>query len=167
MTDPVNQVQATYNPLEDRILFTIEKQNKQVFLGWVTRRFLTILLPALHGQHPTTGVEFFANSLPKVPTISHSKTVLIRNEQPDNTAKLQTYPLGEAPLLLSKITFKALHTEKAMLILSPEHGQGIELPFNPELLNRLLQTFKHPLETSSWSLEVNSIYGLPPNSRLQ
>ncbi|MCF6345939.1 MAG: hypothetical protein L3J00_05655 [Thiomicrorhabdus sp.] len=165
MTYPIKQLKATYNSVEDRILLTVEVQQKQMYSGWLTRRFLTILLPVLHGQHPVTGELLFDNKPPenRGPKIYQSKPVLKK----EDTSHNPSYPLGESPLLFSKITFTALKTEDAMFILLPNSNKGIKLPFTPALLNLLLTTIKEPLEQSNWALEVNGIYGVPSNNRLQ
>jgi len=164
MTYPIKQLQASYNPVEDRILLTVERQNQQTYLGWLTRRFLTILLPVLHGQHPITGEGLFDCKPPKNkgPKIHQSKTVLKKN----NNSHHPVYPLGDSPLLCSKISFTSLKTEQAMFHLLPDSNQGIELPFTPILLNFFLKAIKEPLEQSNWALEVNGIYGLSSNNRL-
>ncbi len=165
MTYPIKQLQASYNPIEDRILLTVEGQNQQTYLGWLTRRFFKILLPVLHGQHPITGNALFDSKQPKKqgPKIHQSKAYL----KTEVVAPSPNYPLGESPLLLAKISFTALKTEHAEFILAPNTGQGIELPFTPILLNLLLTTIKEPLEESDWALELNGIYGVPSNNRLQ
>ncbi|HIE40675.1 MAG TPA: hypothetical protein EYP76_04520 [Thiomicrorhabdus sp.] len=160
MVYPIKQLQASYNPIEDRILLTVEGQDQQTYLGWLTRRFFKILLPVLHGQHPITGKTLFETKpLDKQgPKIHQSKAT---------TTHSPSYPLGETPLLLAKISFTALNTENALFILAPNSGRGIELPFTPKLLNLLLTTIKEPLEESDWALELNGIYGVPANNRLQ
>lgn len=165
MTYPIKQLQASYNPIEDRILLTVEGQNQQTYLGWLTRRFFKILLPVLHGQHPITGNALFDTKQPKKqgPKIHQSKA----NLKKEATTESQSYPLGESPLLLAKISFTSLKTEQAVFMLAPNSGRGIELPFTPVLLNLLLTTIKDPLEESDWALELNGIYGVPSNNRLQ
>ncbi|VAW48943.1 hypothetical protein MNBD_GAMMA03-2110 [hydrothermal vent metagenome] len=162
MPYPIKQIQASYQPIEDRILLTIKNHHQQVYLGWVTRRFFKILLPTLHGQHPITGIAFFTTtSTPTGPQIKTSKPVLKKNR-----GDVEEYPLGKTPLLFTKLTFQALKSEQASFILAPNTGQGIELPFTPILLNLLLTKLKPALHESDWGLEEKTIYGLP-SVRLQ
>lgn len=162
MTYPIKQIQATYTPQEDRILLTVEMQNQHTYLGWITRRFLTLLLPTLHGQHPITGGNMFDDTSYKLkkPQIKQSKEAVTKS----NTPK---YPLGTSPLLFSTIRFSDLKTERAMFTLAPNTGAGIELPFNSVILNLLLSVLKEPLELSNWELEHQGIYGVPSNHLLQ
>jgi len=162
MTYPIKQIQAAYTPQEDRILLTIEMQNQHIYLGWITRRFLTLLLPTLHGQHPITGVNMFDETCYKLkkPQIKQSQ----HSAKAQNTPK---YPLGASPLLFSTIRFGDLKTEQAMFVLAPNTGTGIELPFNSVILNLFLKALKEPLEQSDWALEHQGIYGVPSNNLLQ
>ncbi|MCF6253712.1 MAG: hypothetical protein L3J38_03080 [Thiomicrorhabdus sp.] len=153
---------AAYNPQEDRILLTIEMQNQQLYLGWITRRFLSLLLPTLHGQHPITGISMFDESHYKMkgPQIKHAQEAVTKLNTPE-------YPLGESPLLFSKISFSALKTDHAIFVLAPNTGRGIELPFNSVVLNLLLKVLKDPLKQSDWALEHDGIYGVPSQNLLQ
>ena len=162
MTYPIKQIQAAYNPLEDRILLTIEMQNQHIYLSWITRRFLSLLLPTLHGQHPITGVSMFDDSNYKMkgPQIKQAQKAAKKLNSSE-------HPLGQSPLLLSKISFSALKTEQAMFVLAPNTGRGIEIPFNSVVLNLLLKMLKHPLQQSDWALEHDGIYGVPSQNLLQ
>ncbi len=161
MTYPIKQIHASYTPQEDRILLTVETQNQQIYLGWITRRFVALLLPTLHGQHPITKVNLFEDG-------SYKRTPpQIKQAQNREQKNHPEYPLGESPLLFSKISFSALNTEEAVFILSPNSGQGIKLPFTPVLLNLLLKKLKKPLEQSDWGIEHEGIYGVPGNNLLQ
>ena len=157
MTYPIKQIQASYSPQEDRILLTVETHNQQLYLGWITRRFLALLLPTLHGQHPITKVNLFEGSPYK----------MTRPQIKQHQKKTPEHPLGESPLLFAKISFSALKTEEAVFILSPNSGQGIKLPFTPILLNLLLKNLKEPLKQSDWGIEHEGIYGVPMNNLLQ
>ncbi|VAW45086.1 hypothetical protein MNBD_GAMMA04-683 [hydrothermal vent metagenome] len=161
MTYPIKQIHASYNPLEDRVLLTVETHNQQIYLGWITRRFVTLLLPTLHGQHPITKASMFEDAPQKM------KPPQIKQSQNTESKSAPEYPLGESPLLFSKISFSALRTEEAVFILSPNTGQGIKLPFTPILLNLMLKNLKAPLEQSDWGIEHEGIYGVPMNNLLQ
>jgi len=168
MSDQINQIQASYNATEDRVLLKIKTLNDQVYLAWVTRRFLALLLPAMHGKHPTTGTSFFDE---KTHLVNEAKkeaaqvkgdyeSEYIKPDSPD-------YPLGESPILLAKITFKAINTPEAQLILEPETGSGIQLPFNPTLLGALLKIFTQAIQQSDWNLNNEPILNMPAEARLQ
>lgn len=168
MTNQINQIQATYNLLEDRIRLTIKTVEGQVYLAWITRRYLNLLLPVLHGQHPTTGDGFFDEKSALVHQAEKEQSALSGDYQSQYEApENPDYPLGEEPILLTQITFKDIDTESALFILAPESGPGIQLPFNPELLGALLKIFAQAMQAAHWQLELNTILEMPKEARLQ
>ncbi|WP_029408585.1 hypothetical protein [Thiomicrorhabdus sp. Milos-T2] len=169
MSDKINQIQASYNPAEDRILLNIKTLNEQVYLAWITRRFMKIFIPVLHGQHPTNGQALFDEKKSQISEIEKQKTQLLGDyeseyKKPENP----NYPLGESPILLAKITFKEIYSENAQLVLEPESGQGIVLPYHSDLLGPLIKIFSQALNSSDWSLDIDPILEVPKETtRLQ
>ncbi|MDG6778700.1 hypothetical protein QCB44_08290 [Thiomicrorhabdus sp. zzn3] len=166
MSDVISQIQASYQTIEDRILLKIKTHNEQVYSAWITRRYLTLLIPALQGQHPQTGETLFSNEqttetpTQETPLDSDFGQNYQESEQAD-------YPLGKEPILLSKITFKGLGSDFPQLNLEPESGPGIGLPLQPQILSILLKIFSHALQAADWQLELEPILQLPPQTRLQ
>ncbi|GAB6069084.1 hypothetical protein JCM30760_01810 [Thiomicrorhabdus hydrogeniphila] len=168
MSDKINQIQATYFPAEDRILLKIKTLNEQVYLAWITRRFMNILIPVLHGQHPTTGKTLFDDKASQVQQMETEKTQLIGDFQSEyQTPEDPKYPLGETPILLAKIAFKEMYTGNAQLALEPEKGQGIILPYHADLLGPLIKIFSQALDAADWTLDIDPILEVPKETRLQ
>lgn len=169
MSDKINQIQASYNPAEDRILLNIKTLNEQVYRAWITRRFMKIFIPVLHGQHPTSGQALFDEKKAQISEIEKQKTQLLGDYESEyKKPESPNYPLGETPILLAKITFKDIYSENAQLILEPEEGQGIILPYHAELLGPLIKIFSQALKTSEWALDIDPILEVPKETtRLQ
>lgn len=156
MGDTVSQIQASYHAAEDRILLNIKTLNEQVYLAWITRRFMKLLIPVLHGQHPTSGKALFDDKTSQVQQAQKEQTQLKGDyetayKKPENPH----YPLGEEPILLAKMTFKNIYSEKGSLVLEPEKGQGIVLPYHPDLLGPLIKIFAQALASAEWELELD------------
>ncbi len=158
MIYPITQLDSSYNPIEDRILLTIKMQHNRIYYNWITRRFLTLLLPVLHGHHPITHEMLFSpepiqHSTPKIyqPVASHPPS----------------YPLGKSPLLLTKIRFNELKTLSATFQMLPESNTGLELPFTPAILNLFLTTLKSSVIQSNWNLQVPKMYDILAPTQLQ
>jgi len=168
MSDTVNQIQASYNPAEDRILLNIKTNHERVYQAWITRRFMKLLIPVLHGQHPASGKALFDERTSLIQQAEKEKNQLIGDfetayegpEDPD-------YPLGEDPILLTKITFKDIYSEKAVLVLEPEESQGIVLPYRAELLGPLIKIFSQALKAAEWALALEAILDVPEAASLQ
>lgn len=167
MSDTVSQIQASYSAAEDRILLNIKTLNEHVYLAWITRRFMKLLIPVLHGQHPSTGKALFDDKTSQVQQVQKEKTQLKGDyesayEKPVNPE----FPLGEEPILLGKMTFKDIYGKNGKLILEPENGQGIVLPYHPDLLGPLIKIFSKALATSEWELDLDPILDVPEKAHL-
>ncbi|WP_040727258.1 hypothetical protein [Thiomicrorhabdus sp. Kp2] len=168
MSEKINQIQASYHPAEDRILLKIKTLNEQVYLAWITRRFMKLLIPVLHGQHPTTGKTLFDEKTAQVQQVEKEKNQLTGDydseyELPENP----DYPLGETPILLAKITFKDIYSDNAQLAFEPEIGQGVVLPYHADLLGPLIKIFSQALNAAEWALDLDPILEVPKETRLQ
>jgi len=168
MSDKIAQIQASFHPVEDRILLKIKTLNEQVYLAWITRSFMKLLIPTLHGQHPKTGEALFDEKEAMIKQAEKEQTQLagdyendyIQPEEPD-------YPLGEDPILLMKITFKNIHSDNSQLVFEPQEGQGIVLPYHADLLGPLIKIFSQALHTADWGLQLDPIMHVPEATRLQ
>lgn len=168
MSDAISQIQASYDAIEDRILLKIKTHNQRVYSAWITRRYLRLLIPALQGQHPQTGKALFA-SQPTLTNQNDSDEGLLTGdfdtlyEEPESPE----FPLGEEPVLLTRIAFKEMDSDHPQLNLDPEEGPGIGLPFQPDVLGILLKIFSQALHSANWQLDLDPILQLPRESRLQ
>jgi hypothetical protein len=168
MSDQIKQIQATYQPIEDRILFQLHTQQQQCLQAWITRRYLKLLIPALQGQHPQTGEAIVQNEHPAERQLRQEKAQLEGDfdkpyEEPENLE----HPLGNSPILLAKMTFRNLDSPTPQLVLEPEEGAGIQLGYNPELMGVLLTVFGKALNNSDWTLDLEPLLDLPDNITLQ
>ena len=78
-------------------------------------------------------------------------------------AQPKSMPLGNVPILLSKLTVKQTEDGNPMLCMYPEQGQGIDLALQPQLLHSISKLFADALLASEWGLD----FRLPENSSTQ
>ena len=167
MSDTIKQLHASYSSFEDRVLFTIETQNNNQILAWMTRRYLKLLLPILQGQHPIMGTPI-KSKLPAVET--GQKTIELTEKKAETQAsknEIFIHPIGDNPILLTKISFRDFETEHPLLLLEPETGEGIVFGYNPDFLSTLLQLLSKSIEKSSWEFNSEFITQVPEKVVLQ
>jgi hypothetical protein len=159
MSDHIQQIQAQYNAIEDRILLKLNTQDGYEASAWITRRFLALLLPALHGEHPQTGesiltpqqLKNWAQRDDEHPG-SESESDLSDEafqqayESPPSPKNL----IGPEAVLLSKITFRGLDGDQPKMALEPEKGPGLELGYDPKVVQVLLHLLEKAIEKSDW-----------------
>lgn len=167
MTDAISNVQATYEPLEDRILLNITTQDHAVYSAWITRRYLKLLLPALQGNHPRTLKPLLSE---EALGFLHSAEIEVDPRSPIFEPYQETdetyFPLGETPVLLTKIAFKSLNSDKPLMEMNPEAGAGFEIPFEASVLKLLTNILQQALPRASWDLEMDLTLNLPEPARL-
>lgn len=162
----INQIQIRYAPLEDRIVLRLNTEEASEFRFWITRRYAKLLavslLKLLHSSadvqvHKEEGVKKAVMSFKHEEALSQADFAKSFQAQPKNL------PLGNAPILLSKLTVKQTPDGKPMLCMYPEQGQGIDLALQPQLLHSISKLFADALEASDWGVE----FDLPVNGAVQ
>lgn len=168
MPNQIKQIQASYHPLEDRILFKLHTDGQQKIHAWMTRRYIKLLIPILQGQHPKTGEPMLQDSQQVIEQMAQDKAQMDSDFESEYVEpESAETPLGETPILLAKITFKGLTTDNPQLLLEPEQGSGISLSYNAQLTGTLIKLFSFALKKADWSLELTPILELPENTTLQ
>lgn len=166
MSAAIQQIQATFSPTEDRILLKLHT-GEHSLQAWLTRRYVKLLIPALHGQHPQTGEPLFSPSKQALVAMSSQKIQQEGNyEAPYEEPETVTKPLGEHPILLVKMTFKDMASDNPQIVLEPEAGKGIVLSYRAELMGALLKILQQAMSQAEWNLEMPPILELPPANLL-
>lgn len=167
MTDTIAHIQASYEPLEDRILLNIATQSQQVYSVWITRRYLRLLIPALQGKHPRTLQPLLSDSvLSQMYSQESYADALSKIFTPHEVTDETQFPLGEEPIVLVKIAFKALDSDAPLIELNPDKGAGLALPFEAYVIKLLLQVLQQALLRAEWDLEIDDTLALPEPQRL-
>ena len=164
MSDQIQQLQAQYHAIEDRILLKLNTQTGIEAKAWITRRFLSLLLPALQGEHPQTGEPILTpqqmkqwaqntasdahDAISDLPKEAFEQAY----ESPQNAQDL----IGPEPILLSKITFRGLDSEAPKIALEPEEGPGLALGFDPKVVQVLLHLLEQAIENSDWEAALQA-----------
>jgi hypothetical protein len=161
----LHQINATYDPLEDRIRLLVSTTHGHEYRFWVTRRYMNILWQAL-GR---ITAHFAALHAPTNPLLQSALSDFSAAKAMNN-ADLKTpyaggseFPLGESPVLLSRITVGNAPHHQQLLRLQPEQGQGIDLTLNDELTHVLSNILRQAAAVAEWGLDVDAVttIGLP------
>mgnify|MGYP001812759526 len=154
----INQIQIRYTPVEDRILLRLNTEDSSEFRFWITRRYAKILavslLKLLHSsediqEHKQEEVKKAVMSFKHEEALSQADFAKSFQAQPKNL------PLGDEPILLSKLTVKQSPDGKPMLCMYPEQGQGIDLALQHQLLHSISKLFADALQASDWDVDFN------------
>lgn len=163
----MHQMQLSYVPTEDRILFRLNTKARQEFRFWMTRRYTGILWNTLakllvdaeseekiditRQERKPAIKDTLVESAKK--EIKHKEVV----SQSDFKTEYQesTYlPLGEDPALLFSVGIKSKPNGQALLCMHPENGQGIELALNDQILHSLCKLIVDTSVKAQWNQDL-------------
>lgn len=162
MSDQINQIQASFDSIEDRILLKFKTNNEDVYLTWLSRRYCKLLLPVLHGRHPSNGEQIIKDATHVEREFEQEKAQVEGDySSPYTKPEEPHYPLGEQPVLLAQISFKNLNSESPSISLEPNKGPGLLLPYHPQLLGPMLKILTTAIEKTDWNLGDEILYQLP------
>jgi len=162
----INQIQIRYAPIEDRIVLRLNTEDSSEFRFWITRRYAKILAGSLLKllQSAEDVQEHKEEQVKKaVMTFQHEEAISKADFAKTFQAQPKSMPLGNVPVLLSKLTIKQTDDGNPMLCMYPEQGQGIDLALQQQLLHSISKLFADALQASDW--DVN--FSLPANGLVQ
>lgn len=164
----LHQMQVSYVPEEDRILFRINTNARQEFRFWMTRRYVAILWKSISGlihtkqEQSRTPEEKKETAAPKLrDELIQSAEVAAKHKEVVKNADFQTQyqesqylPLGEAPALLYGVGIKPGADGQPLLCLNPQQGEGIELALNENILHSLCKLIHDAAGKAEWGLDL-------------
>lgn len=161
----LHQMQVTYAPVEDRLLFRVNTKQRQEFRFWMTRRYVALLWKTILSHLRDTHGEIApsAEGSPSLPTPEPLKDAIIAKEHEEQVAKSDfktqyqesSYlPLGEQPLLLYGIGIKKPAEGSAILCMHPPKGEGIEISLNEQITHSLCRLVADATKKADWTLDL-------------
>ncbi len=154
----INQIQIRYEPVEDRIVLRLNTEDLSEFRFWITRRFAQLLSVSLM-QLLSSSDEVMAfekeGQQKAVMSFQHEEALANADFAKTFQGQPKKLPLGNDPVLLSKLTLKQTADGNPMLCMYPEQGPGIDLTLQPHLLHSISKLFADALQTSEWGVEFS------------
>jgi hypothetical protein len=151
----IEQIQIKFVPVEDRLLMRVAGDEGLEFRFWLTRRFVKMIWPALgKALHLSPGVQTQASPLAQreVLAFEHEKAVSDADFITPYKESPKTLPLGDAPILLSKMQLRRDQDGSFMMSLAPETGAGIDLAINDKLLHSVAELIANGAQLAQWEL---------------
>lgn len=160
MSGAINQMQLSYEPEEDRILFRVNTLQTEEFRFWITRRFAFLWLKILQDhleRDPDVSVQATPEGREAVKEFKKEQA----EQSADFTQKFSplasAFPLGEEALLAYKLSF-AYKGNMMNLTIEPKEGKGISLMLNRELNVSLTRLLLAAGEKADWKIKESEWY---------
>ncbi|CAC9442824.1 hypothetical protein BSPLISOX_2952 [uncultured Gammaproteobacteria bacterium] len=164
----IHQMQLSYSTQEDRIILRINsKENEEIRL-FLTRRIVTSFWDILNRTivHALTNQPKL-HDMQKIPIPQNTEKEatlkqmeqqiqyqdMIENsshETPFNNGN--KFPMGEAPILIAKITINTYENNNTTLIFESDNGQNINLNLDPQLLLNLSNLLTKVMSSTDWNI---------------
>jgi hypothetical protein len=161
----LHQIQISFQPNEDRILYRASFKGDdgalQEIRAWLTRRMVRALWSGIIDSLKTQ------IKLDK-PMAAHASAEIVSMEYHTNIAVMkesgsfgssyesivQTYPLGEAPLLVTTANFTANPNQPLCINFVSDSGKGFEIAFSSRILHGFCKLLMEAVDKAEWNLNL-------------
>ena len=153
----IHQIQMAYDKQQDRILLRMSTTEHAEFRFWMTRRYVKLLwaiLIKMLERDPVAAVHADERIRRTMMGFQHADAVRGGEFGKQYEGSAGALPLGEAPVLLSRITAKQNPDGQRFLCMHPEQGQGIDVSVNSDLLHMISKLVVDAAAQSDWELNL-------------
>lgn len=159
----IQQIQLRFDAQEDRLLLRLGTDDNSEYRFWLTRRYVRLLWPVLLQLLGSAAAAVSATA----DEAARQAVVSFRHEEAVQQADFATpfresehhLPLGEAPLLLSHLQLKNGAGGAAILALSPQQGQGVEIAMSEPLLHGFCRLLADAVVKAEWDVDCRIALG--------
>jgi len=161
----LEQFSASYNATQDRLLLRVRTSDDAEFRFWLTRRYVELLWPILM----KIADSFSSRRAPSDPATRGILAEMAHGEAVGGanfSAAYQqgaSFPLGEEPILLAKITVTAKEGNTQTLTLLPQDGQGLHLELDEKLVHVIARLLQEAANCADWGLKLQVVSSTSTN----
>jgi hypothetical protein len=162
MPSQLNQINIAFSPVEDRLLLRMTSGSADglaEYRLWLTRRMVRLLWPVLDrmiaaetGGSPQVTQE----NRDAVMQFQQEAALSKANFSHPYEAEIKKTPLGNAPLLVSKIQVRQSPRGGRILSLNAANGQGINIGLNTGLIHSVKKLLVDVVRQAQWDLALGA-----------
>ncbi|MFC1579669.1 hypothetical protein ACFL4N_02020 [Thermodesulfobacteriota bacterium] len=156
MGQKIHQMQITFVPSQDRLMFRVKTTDQTELKLWFTRRYVKLLWQVLQKMLGKTQSEMTADPRTRQAVLSfeHEKAVSGMDfATPYQETTEANLPLGDEPVLVSKIQVRPGPGTAQVLCLHPEQGQGLEIALDPRWIHSFCKLLAQGVKKTDWDLD--------------
>jgi hypothetical protein len=159
----LHQLKIEFNAEQDRLLLRVSTQSAEEALVWLTRRAVLRLWPLVMG-----GAEASPEVAPRAAEPEVKKALLeFQHEKALSKAQFgkqyeqvqRSRPLGDEPLLVTKLQRRSGPDGRVVLGLLPTQGEGIFLTLDEPLLHGFIKLLQKAVERAEWGIKLDLPWG--------
>jgi hypothetical protein len=155
----LHQLKVDFDAEEDRLLMHVSTASSEEALLWLTRRCVLRLWELLigHVQSDPRIAERAADPIVQRTLLEfeHEKALSQATFNRAYEDVPRAHPLGERPLLVSRLQRRPADGGRVVLGLLPAEGQGIFLTLDTTLLHGLMKLLQRAVEKAEWGFTLS------------
>lgn len=161
----LHQINATFEPQEDRLILNIRSDDDSEIRIWLTRRYTRLLLGILD-KLANPKQERAGSREQAVQAFERDALLAGADFQTEYRTGASNHPLGRDPVLVSRIEYRSLEGGDTALALGLPDGRNVNLNLNLNLNRDLMQVLIRLLleagKKAEWDLEAPPASTPPP-----
>jgi hypothetical protein len=154
----LHQLKVDFDAEQDRLLVRVSTASSEEALVWLTRRCVLRLWGLLLGfveSNPQIAARADPITRRAVLEFEHEKALSQATFSKAYEDVPRVRPLGEAPLLVSRLQRRKTEDGRLVLGLLPAQGQGIFLTLDPTLLHGFIKLLQRAVEKAEWGFDLS------------
>jgi hypothetical protein len=161
----LERITVEFAPEDDRLLVRVHFSGSQEVLFWLTRRLVKRFWPVLlQMAQSKPDIQRQANPEARKALVGFEHEKALQEVQFTKAVKEpnRTHPLGDEPMLVSRI--RARRNDKGLTVLSmmPKEGHGIDLTLGDNLLHGMMKLIQDTVAKAEWDVQLGvPTMGLP------
>jgi hypothetical protein len=156
MGQKIHQMQITFVPSQDRLMFRIKTTDQTELKLWFTRRYVKLLWQILQKMLDNTqnGISPDPQTRQTVRSFQHEQAIAGMDfAKPYQESTELKQPLGNEPVLVSKIQVKPGPGKTQVLCLHPDQGRGLEIALDPRWIHSFCKLLGDGVKKADWDLD--------------
>ncbi|MBW1773950.1 MAG: hypothetical protein JRJ82_13810 [Deltaproteobacteria bacterium] len=156
MSQKIHQMQITFVPSQDRRMFRVKTTDQTELKRWFTRRYVKLLWQVLQKMLGKTqsGMSADPRTRQAVLSFQHEKAVSGMDfATPYQESTEANRPLGDEPVLVTRIQVKPGPGKAQVLCLHPDQGQGLEIALDPPWIHSFCKLLAQGVKKTDWDLD--------------
>jgi hypothetical protein len=161
----LHQLKIEFVAEHDRLLMRLATDSGSEVLVWLTRRCVKRLWPLLLNMAQTTPeIALQQNTEAKRALLGfqHEKAVRQADFSKPYEEAARERPLGQNPLLITRIQPRRDQQGRHVLGLLPTVGQGVHITLDDNLLHGVVKLIQNAVARADWDLELQVPTGMAP-----
>ena len=155
----LHQLKVEFDAEQDRLLMRVSTASSEEAMLWLTRRCVLRLWELLIGfvQSKPDIVARAADPATQRTLIEfeHEKALSQATFSKPYEETQRVHPLGDAPLLVSRLQRRPTDDGRLVLGLLPAQGQGIFLTLDTTLLHGLMELLQRAVDKAEWGFTLS------------